>query len=228
MSLEPYTPIWSTTGDPPDIGNGTLVGRFELASPPGPPVAVFVGDSYTAGAHATVPGNRFTALIAAAYDWTEVNLGRGGTGYITPVSDPASAMVGCGLGYCPSYLEMIPAVVAAGPAVVVVSGGRNDAAQPWPDVAAGIPAFYAALREALPGVPIVAMSPIWDTLPPPVAVVAMCTVVRRSVIAAGGLFVDLGDPLLGWPDRVAGDGIHPNDAGHAAIADSFAAAYAMS
>jgi hypothetical protein len=39
------------------------------------------------------------------------------------------------------------------------------------------------------------------------------------------LVLDLGQPLLGRPDFVVSDGVHPNDNGHRTIAGAFIAAW---
>jgi GDSL-like Lipase/Acylhydrolase family len=187
-------------------------------------VTVFVGDSYTAGAHVSAADRRFTTIVAKTQGWTEVNLGRGGTGYVSGVSKNA-AKSACGLAYCPSYTEMIAAVAAAKPDVVVVSGGRNEIGRVTGEWIAGVESFFTALRVALPHAQIVATSPIWDDDPVPALLPLMCAGVKWAVTAVGGVYVDLGDPLFGHRDFVADDGVHPNDAGHAAIARVFSAAY---
>lgn len=181
-----------------------------------PATAVWLGDSYTAGAKASTLANSFPAIVSAAKPWAMANLGRGGTGYITPVSDPATAMAGCGQTYCPSYTEMIPTAVTFHPSVVVVNGGRNEVNVPnW---AAGVQNFFNMLRSSLPSATIIATSVIWDDDPVPAALPGMCATVQSAVQAVGGTYVNLADPLLGHPEYIASDGVHPNDAGHAAIA----------
>ena len=181
-----------------------------------PLTAVWLGDSYTAGAKASTPEKSFAGIVSAAKPWAMANLARGGTGYITPVSDPAAAMTACGLSYCPSYTEMIPPAVPYHPSVVVVNGGRNEIDTPnWP---AGVQAFFNTLRSTFPSATIVATSVIWDDDPVPPVLPGMCATVQAAVQSVGGTYVDLFDPLLGHPEFIAADGVHPNDAGHAAIA----------
>jgi hypothetical protein len=194
------------------------------SSPKRPYVAAFIGDSYTAGTAATVSDKRFTTLIARAQGWTEVNFGRGGTGYVLPVGDPRAAYA-CGLKYCPSYTEMIASLAEVKVDIVVVSGGRNEYARSTSEFFAGVEAFFAALRAAAPHARIVATSPIWDDDPVPPSLPQMCTAVKWAVATVGGTYVDLGDPLLGHPEYVSEDRVHPNDAGHAAIARAFSAVY---
>jgi hypothetical protein len=187
------------------------------------PTAVFLGDSYTAGAGAN-RGDRFTTRIAKARGWHEVNLGYGGTGYVGATGGEL-APVACARYYCPSYTDLIGVVAASNPDIIVVTGGRHDVSFGrtvyW---ANGVKAFFVALHDAAPEARIIATSPIWDDDLPPDGLDAMRAVVQREVSSVGGSYVDLGDPLLGRPDLVAEDGVQLNDAGHEAIAAAFLAA----
>jgi acyl-CoA thioesterase-1 len=178
-----------------------------------PERAVFVGDSYTAGTGASTTEASFPQLVADRMGWTAVNLGRGGTSYLA-TSDEA----GCGLDYCPNYREMIPAVVAADPDVVIVSGGRND--EMSADVAAQIDAFFAELRAALPNAELFATSPLGDDDPAPRGFALMGDTIESAVAEAGGRYLDLGQPLAKRPELITEDGVHPNDDGYALIADT--------
>ncbi|QOD43399.1 SGNH/GDSL hydrolase family protein [Clavibacter zhangzhiyongii] len=181
--------------------------------------AVYLGDSYTAGAGSTKPSEMFATVVSAREQWTTVNLGRGGTGYGATAGKEA-----CGLDYCPTYREMIPEAVAADPDVVIVSGGRNDR-----DVDAAlleqVEATYADLRSALPDARIVATSPLWDDDPTvPADFDRLGDTIRAAAERAGGVYLDIGQPLLGHPELLSPDGVHPNDAGHRAIGESIDAA----
>ncbi|WP_172403713.1 SGNH/GDSL hydrolase family protein [Clavibacter michiganensis] len=175
--------------------------------------AAFIGDSYTAGAGASSKSVTFPQLLSLREGWIPVNLGRGGTGYLTTAST-----AGCGLAYCPNYLEMIPDAVKANPDLVIVSGGRNDSrtVQAARDQ---IAAFYPALRSALPDARIVATSPLWDDEEAPAALGQLAEAVRSAVEAVGGTYVDAGQPFEGRADLISDDGIHPDDAGYALLVD---------
>lgn len=182
------------------------------------PVVVFIGDSYTAGAGASSAAATFTTLVGVAQGWQVENLGRGGTGYLATASTS-----GCGLEYCPNYREMITATVELSPDIIVVSGGRNDG-----DMTGShdqVRAFYTELRAALPESKIVATSPLWDASEVPASLTALGGVVQESVTSIGGAYLDLKQPLQGRTDAVGDDGVHPNDAGYRAIADSFLAGW---
>jgi lysophospholipase L1-like esterase len=163
--------------------------------------AVFVGDSYTAGTGATDASTSFPRLVSDRMGWELV-------------------INGCGLDYCPNYVEMIPTVVAAKPDIVFVSGGRNDTTSD--DVEAQIDKFYTELRAELPDARIIATSPLGDDDPAPRAFERLASTIEDAVTTVGGEYLDLGQPLEGRPELISDDDVHPNDDGYAAIADTLA------
>lgn len=184
-----------------------------------PVTASFIGDSYTQGIGATVPANRWVSIVAKANGYAVVNLGRGGTGYLT-----TSDVNGCGLDFCPNFLSMVDSVDPA-TEVLVVAGGQNDfvqfSADPAP-VTAAIDETYAAARLALPDADIVAVGP--STLGGASADArAFDQAVRRAAEAVGARYVSMLEPPVLGPDLLSADGVHPNDAGHAAIAARYLA-----
>jgi lysophospholipase L1-like esterase len=119
---------------------------------------------------------------------------------------------------------MILRAAAVHPQIVVVNGGRNEIDRANdPGWERGVHTFYTALRATVPDATIIATSPIWDDDPLPNRMRRQREIVQREVEAIGGLYVDLGDPLTGHPELVDGDSVHPNDLGHAAIADALVA-----
>lgn len=180
--------------------------------------AVFIGDSYTAGAGASDSSvTAFAPLVAKEQHWSLVNLGRGGTGYVKEITD-SSAASACGESVCQRYAEMVQQAVEANPDIVVVSGGRNDSAVPADAAAQAVRAFYKSLREALPDAKIYAIEPIWDSTDAPESVSALGPVVAEAVRSVDGDYLPIGAPLADQPNLISADGVHPNDDGHAAIA----------
>lgn len=206
------TPISSPTAPRTDDGQDSR------------PIAVFIGDSYTQGVGATSSDLRWSTLLAAEEGWTEVNLGRGGTGYVT-----TSGVSGCGLEYCPSYPEML-AELPAEVDIAVIAGGQNDFTA-WTNdhaaVTAAIDATLTGLREALPEARIIVVGPSTPGEVVP-TVTGMSAAVQRGAAGIAASFVSLIDPPVLSAALLAADGAHPNDEGHKAIADRVAAGIAGS
>jgi len=180
-------------------------------------VAGFLGDSFAAGDGLADRAGRWTALLAAKKGWKEVNAGSGGTGYETG---------GNISGHVP-YTARIADLVAQKPTVVVVSGGGNDMGQYHRDpasVQAAVKATYAQLRSALPDARIIGISSDPGTKMFDPAAAELDAFIAATVRGVGGEYVDLKRPLEGHPEWIQADGIHPNVAGHAALADLTAAA----
>lgn len=183
------------------------------------PTAVFMGDSYTQGVGASTVDKRWTSVLSVKEGWQEVNLGRGGTGYVTTSTS-------CGLPACPAYPAMVADAVAAKPQTVVVSGGQNDFAAYSKDpaaVEAAVRQVFQKLRAALPDVKIVAVGP---STPYGLekTVTALDASVQREAHAVGAAYVSLISPNVVAPEMLTADRSHVNDSGHAAIAKAVAPA----
>jgi lysophospholipase L1-like esterase len=181
------------------------------------PLVVVLGDSYVSGLGASAEALRWTSRVASTRGWLEANLGRGGTGWAT-----TSGVSGCGLSLCPSVETMAAAAVAARPDVVLVSAGRNDltayASSPG-SVQTAIERTLTALRTRLPNARIVVISPMWDSSAVNPGIPVIAGWVQKSAAAHGAQFVPGASSwLLGHPEWIF-DGVHPNDAGYAQIAD---------
>jgi lysophospholipase L1-like esterase len=178
-----------------------------------PPVAVFLGDSYTEGIGASVQERRWSTLVAGELGWEESNQGVSGTGYHTSSGDA-------------EYQGRVGQVLEDEPQIVVVSGGQNDfgtyAADPGGTVQA-IAGLYEALREELPRAQIVAVGP---STPASVdqTVLAIDAAVRDAAAAADATYVSLLEPDVLTPDMLLADQTHVDDRGHRAIADRVIAA----
>lgn len=181
--------------------------------------AVFIGDSYTQGVGATNDDLQWTSLVSEELGWEEINRGRGGTGY-----EATSGPEGCGLEYCPNYLEMLDEIEADAPDVIVVAGGQNDFStfESDPnDATAFVRDFYTTLSEKFPDARIVAVGPStpWGVSP---AVEAMDKVIRESAESIGADYVSMITPdVLADDSLILDDLAHVGDDGHRAIADRF-------
>ncbi len=180
------------------------------------PTAVFIGDSYTAGTGGE--GTRWTTLVAQREGWQEVNLGYPGTGYAKDFHAPS-----CPDDGCPDYLGVVSRAIAAHPAIVVVSGGRNDLADP--DAAtANISKIFEQLHRGLPQARVIAISPFYDDRRYPTGLRTLGSKVRTAVEAVGGEYVDVGSPLQDSPDLLSDGGVNPNAAGYRALAAAVSSA----
>lgn len=188
------------------------------APAPAPVTAAFIGDSYTAGTGASDPAHSWAGLFAAARGWDAANLARGGTGYLTSPTG-AKAREACGEDVCPNYAAEIHDAAQARPDVVVVAGGRNDGSAVTPALRDAVTGFYQALRAALPNARIVAISPIWAADTPQPDPAEYKALVRQAATAVGGEYVELGEPFAGHPEMIGPDRVHPNQSGHAYLAE---------
>jgi acyl-CoA thioesterase I len=167
-------------------------------------VVAFLGDDYTAGIGASTATARFSTVLCAALHLNERNFGVPRSGY---------ANAGAGGDYSSRASD----VVAARPDVVVVSGGRNDVFDDVDTVAANARDLFAELHSRLPRAVLIAVAPFWgDSAPrPPLAAVARS--IRVAVLAVGGTYLGIHDPLRGHPEWMADDA-DPNNAGYRALA----------
>jgi polysaccharide biosynthesis transport protein len=175
--------------------------------------AAFIGDSLVAGG--TESSQRWTTSVSASMGWQEVNLGRGGTGYVS-----ASGQAGCGLQYCPTFVEMAAEAVAAQPNVVVVSGGQSDGTK---RVYGAAKELFTRLRAGLPDAKIYAISPLWRATAMPDSLKQVGTDVKKAAQETGIIYVEVGNPLEGRTDLFAADGVHPTSAGYKLLATAITA-----
>nr|WP_241249486.1 SGNH/GDSL hydrolase family protein [Agrococcus sp. KRD186] len=181
---------------------------------PAAPIAVFIGDSYTVGQGTALEGVGFTALLAERRGWEPVNIAISGTGYAA-----SHELDRCGPDGCPAYAGVLDEAAAAGPDIVVVSGGRNDMWLPDQEqVAVSIAEFYAQLRAAFPTEHIIVTSPLWGAGPTPDGLLTIRETVALEAARIGANYLDLGDLFEMRPDLITADKVHPTEAGLELIA----------
>jgi len=185
------------------------------------PVALFVGDSYTAGSGGAGVRRSFACLTARALGWLCRNDGEPGTGYTNPGKVHGAAND----TYATRALRARASETASARSdvdVVVVTGGRNDAASPVPVRVAAAGLTLDRLRVTYPSARIVVVGPFWvdDDVPP--SLLAFDAGLRAEAAARSLTFLD---PIRGrWltTDQrarwIAADGVHPSVAGHQRIA----------
>jgi acyl-CoA thioesterase I len=187
------------------------------------PVALFVGDSYTAGSGGAGVPRSFACLTARAMGWACRNDGEPGTGYTNPgkvhgsAQDtyPARALRPAA---APGKRRVSPRNVS----VVVVTGGRNDSGSPVPVRLAAARLTLDRLGATYPKARIVVVGPFWvdDDVPPSLR--RFDDGLRAEAEARSLTFVDpIRERWLTTQHRsrwIAADGVHPSVAGHRRIA----------
>lgn len=179
-------------------------------------VVVFMGDSYTQGTGASTRASQWSSIVSAEEGWHEINLGRGGTGFLAN-----SSFQGCGLESCPNYAGMLPEAVNAQPSLLVIAGGQNDFNMFMTNresVVNAINSTFTSAREAFPDLQNISVGP---STPNNVDAdfVAFDEAIRSAANAAGAERISLITPPVIEESMVLSDGGHVNDDGHAAIAD---------
>ncbi|MDJ0334246.1 SGNH/GDSL hydrolase family protein [Salinibacterium sp. G-O1] len=169
----------------------------------------FYGDSYTLGTGASDKDLRWSTVVCDERGWSEFNPSVNGLGFINNRSI-------FGEGDEPSQ------IIADDPDIVFVTMGLNDnfSFDARADaIRAQITDDLARLSAALPEARFVVVEPFWYTDARPDSV----EIINGWVMdAAGTIGADYIPGASHWienhPEWMARDGLHPNDAGYAAIA----------
>lgn len=199
-----------TQGPPPE--QTATPALPSLDAPTGPLSVTVVGDSYAAGAGTSAPEFAWVNVIANERQWDHENFSTGGTGYVTVGPLPGAN----------TYADRLPKIIASTPDVVIFTGGRNDVNAEPGAVDAAARAMIEQVMQALPDVEVAVTSPLWDDDAAPERIGQIALELQSAAEATGAVFVDIGQPLAGQSALVVDDGVHPNDAGHALLAQEFA------
>ena len=192
----------------------TLLGVTPLIGcAPDVPTALFLGDSYTAGVElpADEIADRWASRLSVEQGWTELNEGCEGAGYTHP-----------GQVCMTTYRQQIDTLIDADPDVIVVSGAINDLGSTLGEIEAAAHATFVTLQSTFPRARVYAVGGVYagvdDGIGGP-TLEEVDLIIAAQAAAAGATFVDIGAPLKDRPDLLAEDGVHPNSAGHAVIAE---------
>ncbi|SFL08850.1 SGNH/GDSL hydrolase family protein [Geodermatophilus ruber] len=178
----------------------------------GRPLVAFLGDSWTRGAGATA-GRGYAPLTAERLGWGYLHFGIGGSGYSVPGPNDST------------YADRVAAAAGSGADVIVVQGSLNERRS---TAAALRSAAADTLTRLRAEAPVTARILVVGASYNPGTPDATIDWVNREVAAAAervGLpFVDPAAENWTDPDDpgVWADPIHPNDRGHALIADRLA------
>ena len=177
-----------------------------------------IGDSYTAGTDEGGSGTRSWPQIA----WQL--LARQGV----PIDADVAAEGGAGYGQRGSggsiFEDLTAQAVRNNDALVIFFGSRNDQpVDPQKFSSYAAETFHLA-RYAAPAAKFLVIGPPWPTASPPPPVLKIRDSLRDQAAQIGASFIDpIADGwFVGRPDLIGKDGVHPNDAGHAYMADKIA------
>lgn len=122
------------------------------------------------------------------------------------------------------FRELATTVVRPDDALVVFFGSRNDEpVDPLTYVALAAATLIQA-RLTAPEARFLVIGPLWPLQTPPLAVLQQRDALRGLAGLIGAVFVDpiAEDWFAARRDLIGSDGIHPNDAGHAYLAEKIA------
>lgn len=193
-----------------------------LATPPahgaGSARIAVIGDSYTAGSDEGGNGPRSWPQIA----WQL--LAKQGMQIDADVAAEGGAGYGQRGARGSIFEDLTAQAVRHNDALVVFFGSRND--QPVdPGKFPGMASETLHLaRYAAPAAKFLVIGPAWPGATPPAPVLKIRDTLRDQAAQIGAVFID---PIAdGWfagrPDLIGQDGVHPNDAGHAYLAEKIA------
>ena len=176
-----------------------------IPAPAPGPVVVSIGDSIMEG-HGLAPDRAWLALLASEKGWQLTNLASDGSGFVAVGSNGDT------------FADQAAAAELLHPDVVVFSGSSNDLGVSDSRVDAATAATIAALHAALPETMIVSISAIWGDSDVPEKFSTIDSAVETATAAAGGIYLDAGQPLSEDSALMQADQIHPTADGQLLLA----------
>ncbi len=145
-----------------------------------------------------------------------------------PVTPDVAAEGGAGYGtrgnHGSVFEDLTADVVKPGDTLVVYFGSRNDQGVDPTQLSILAYGTFQLARLTAPSARFLVIGPPWPTADPPDPVLRIRDALKYQAGVAGATFID---PIAaGWfvgrPDLIGKDGVHPNDAGHAYMAQKIA------
>jgi GDSL-like Lipase/Acylhydrolase family len=177
-----------------------------------------IGDSYTTGTNEGGRGPKSWTARA----WREL------AQHGVPIAADVAAEGGAGYGtpgdHGSVFGDLTARAVKPDDALVVFFGSRNDQGVDLGLLADRAFAAFDMARHIAPSARLLVIGPPWPTADVPDPVLQIRDVVNAAAHGAGAAFVDpIGERwFFDRPDLIGADGVHPNDAGHAYMADKIA------
>lgn len=179
----------------------------EAANPTQKPVALFIGDSYTAGAGGIRARSTYAALTCRIMRWQLGIDALPGTGYATASGGQnyQDRLYATSETYAPDY--------------VFVTGGYSDTMDPEvsdSDMKAAARNYLARVQGDWPEATVFVLSPFWVDENPGAKLIQLRKHVRSAAKEAGLTWVDTDDWLQG--KTTSSDGVNVTGPGHASLA----------
>jgi len=169
----------------------------------------FYGDSYTRGTGASSEEGRWSTILSEQRGWSEFNPSVSGLGFVRNRTI-------FGHGDLPSF------IIADNPDVVIVTMGLNDNFtfdSQSAELRAQIVDDFDRLVTELPDARLIVVEPFCYMDERPASVDVIISWVHDAAAAVGADYIPHASYwLAGHLEWMASDSLHPNDAGHAAIA----------
>lgn len=172
---------------------------------------VAIGDSIMAGSGLN-DDEAWLAIVAESHGWKLTNLASDGSGFVT-VGDDGD-----------TFSDQTIVALSLHPDVIILSGSSNDLGVSQAVLANATTALIERIHLVLPQTIILTVDAIWGDTDLPGQLSQMDASVKLASARASGAYLDIGQPLSGIPNLMQADGVHPNVAGQAALAQAFDAA----
>lgn len=170
---------------------------------------VVIGDSIESGLGLD-PSEAWPALLASSHGWRLDNLSEPGAGFVAPGPDGDN------------FSAQVDRAIALNPQLVFIGASDNDLDSDGAQVASAMQQAVQRLTSALPSTRLVGFSALSGQAGD-ADLSGVDTSLQQAVLAAGGTWLDLGQPYRGQAGLVQDDGEHPTLPGQQAIAATVAA-----